>query len=148
MVDNPKLQRLKERLSPFVFTTFWRKGKDHSIPDALSYAPVDQPWEEDDAVNADITSNARHFIVRRIQSVDDEECSETASYLRDPLLNNLRYIAATDPAYEKLIQAISNGFPSERRHTSANFRQFWAIQMDLSVGTRPTGRHRRQGESL
>ncbi len=133
MVDNPKLQRLKERLSPFVFTTIWRKGKDHSIPDALSRAPVSQPSEEDDAVNADITSHARHCIVRRIQSVSDEEAPENAPYLRDPLLDNLRSIAAADTAYDELIQAISNGFPSERRHTSANVRQFWAIRMDLSI---------------
>lgn len=73
MVDNPKLQRLKERLSQFVFTAVWRKGKDNSIPDALSRVPVGQPSEEDDTVNADITSHARHCIVRRIQMVKDEE---------------------------------------------------------------------------
>jgi hypothetical protein len=133
MVDNPKLQRLKERLSPFVFDTTWRKGKDHSIPDALSRAPVGRPSEEDDAVNAEITSHARHCVVRRIQSMDDEEGSEITPRLRDPLLDNLRSIAAADPAYEELIQAISNGFPLERHHTSGNVRQFWAIRMDLSI---------------
>ena len=119
IVDIPKLQRLKKRLSPFVFTTIWRKGKDNFIPDALSRAPVDQPSEEDDA---EITSHARHCIVRRIQSVSDEEVSETAPYLRNPLLNNLRSIAATDMAYDELIQTVSNGFPSEHRHSSADFR--------------------------
>jgi hypothetical protein len=123
MVENPKLQRLKERLSPFVFTTVWRKGKDYSIPDALSRSPVGQPSEEDDAVNADISSHARHCVVRRIQSMSNEEAPETTPYLRDPLLDNLRLIAATDTAYDELIQAISNGFrPSAatRPPTSAN----------------------------
>jgi hypothetical protein len=35
-IDNPKIQRLKECLSPYSFTTAWRRGKDHAIPDALS----------------------------------------------------------------------------------------------------------------
>ena len=35
-VENPKLQRLKERLSPYVLTTTWRKGKEHAIPNVLS----------------------------------------------------------------------------------------------------------------
>jgi hypothetical protein len=35
-IDNPKIQRLTERLSPYSFTTVWRKGKDLAIPDALS----------------------------------------------------------------------------------------------------------------
>jgi hypothetical protein len=74
IVDIPKLQRLKERLSPFVFTTIWRKGKDNFIPDTLSRAPVDQPSEEDDA---EITSHARHCIVLCIQLVSDEEVPET-----------------------------------------------------------------------
>jgi hypothetical protein len=39
-VENPKLQRLKEKLSPFIFSTVWRKGLIHSIPDALSRASV------------------------------------------------------------------------------------------------------------
>ena len=54
------------------------------------------PSEEDDAVNADMTSHARHCIVRRMQSVSDEEVPETAPYLLNPLLDNLRSIAATD----------------------------------------------------
>jgi len=46
-VETPRLQRLKERLSPFVFTTVWKKGKEHAIPDALSRAPVSNPTADD-----------------------------------------------------------------------------------------------------
>ncbi|XP_046438430.1 uncharacterized protein LOC124189960 [Daphnia pulex] len=49
-IDNPKIQRLKERLSPYAFTTVWRKGKDHAIPDALSRAPVNDPAADDECV--------------------------------------------------------------------------------------------------
>ena len=39
-VENPRLQRMKEKMSPFIFKTVWRKGKDHAI---LSQAPVNDP---------------------------------------------------------------------------------------------------------
>ena len=42
-IENPRLQRMKERMAPFNFTTTWRPGKQHAIPDALSRAPVDDP---------------------------------------------------------------------------------------------------------
>lgn len=45
--ENPKLQRQKQRLSPYFFTTTWRKGKNHFIPNALSRAPVRKSSEED-----------------------------------------------------------------------------------------------------
>ena len=32
MVDNPKIQKLKEILSAFILHSAWRKGKDHVIP--------------------------------------------------------------------------------------------------------------------
>ena len=34
-IENPKIQRMKERLSPYSFTTVWKKGKEHAIPDAI-----------------------------------------------------------------------------------------------------------------
>lgn len=52
-VKNPKLQRLKERLSPFIFTTIWSKGRNHAIPDALSHASVNDLGPEDEATNTD-----------------------------------------------------------------------------------------------
>ena len=35
-VENPRLQRLREKISPYIFTAVWRAGKHLSIPDALS----------------------------------------------------------------------------------------------------------------
>lgn len=47
-VENPRLQRLKEKLSPFVFTVRWRAGKQLCIPDALSRYPDSCPTEDGD----------------------------------------------------------------------------------------------------
>lgn len=66
-VENPKLQRLKERLSPFIFTTEWRRGRDHAIPDDLSRAPVHDPGPDDEAANTDTSSFARHVVLGQIQ---------------------------------------------------------------------------------
>ena len=52
MVDNPRIQRLKEKLSAFIFHTTWRKGKDHVIPGALSRALCRNP-EPEDIINVD-----------------------------------------------------------------------------------------------
>ena len=46
-VEIPKLQRLKERISGYVFRTVWRKEKDHANPDALFRAPVNDPEPDD-----------------------------------------------------------------------------------------------------
>ena len=52
-IENPRLQRLKEKIAGYVYTAAWRKGKDHVLPDALSRAPVDKPTPEDSALGAD-----------------------------------------------------------------------------------------------
>ena len=47
MIDNPRIQRLKEKLSGYTFQTIWIKGKNHIIPDALFRAPCRDPTQED-----------------------------------------------------------------------------------------------------
>ena len=64
-VENPKLQRLKERLSPFIFSTIWRKGRSHSIPDALSRASVNDPGPDDEITNDDVQFFARRVVIRQ-----------------------------------------------------------------------------------
>ena len=129
MVDNPKIQRLKERLSPYVFTTTWRKGKHHFIPDALSRAPVGRPSKEDLSVmDADI-AHLRSVISYRVGllSLDDGQ------HRSDPLLDELRDLANRDLGYAALINAVSNGFPSRRDQTNPAVLQYWTLRQQLSV---------------
>ena len=60
-VENPRLQRMKERMAPFSFTTIWRPGKEHAIPDALSRAPVDDPVTADQVAERDIELTVRRI---------------------------------------------------------------------------------------
>jgi|GEM_PF-2645699 len=45
---NPRLQRFREKLTPYRFQVKWIQGKNHFIADALSRAPVFAPEEEPD----------------------------------------------------------------------------------------------------
>jgi hypothetical protein len=106
-VENPKLQRLKERLSPYVFTTMWRKGREHAIPDALSRAPVNDPAPDDEAANSDVKTCSQRTIINRIAHISAESGRDTCitdaadvhTHLPDPLVEEIRAVAATDGDY-------------------------------------------------
>ena len=87
-VENSKLQRLKERLSPYVFTTLWRKGKDHAVPDALSRTPVQDPSEEDTLAGADALDASRSAVICHVCAIDEDDGDSggTAPLGIDPLL--------------------------------------------------------------
>ncbi|KAK4024457.1 hypothetical protein OUZ56_009880 [Daphnia magna] len=51
--------RSRERLSPYAFTTVWRKWKDHVIPDALSWSPVKDPAADDECVGTELAYSLR-----------------------------------------------------------------------------------------
>lgn len=53
--------------------------------------------------------------------------------LRDAILDDLISVAAAEEAYIELIQAISEGFPLERRHTSENVRRYCEIRTQQAV---------------
>lgn len=139
LVENPKLQRLKERLSPYVFTTTWRKGKQHSIPDALSRAPVGRPSAEDMAVTGAESAHLRAVFIRRIcqlsgdVSAGDEDTGNQGPHLNDPLLDELRTAAQGDVGYAATIEAIVAGFPARRDRTDMAVRQYWSIREQLST---------------
>ena len=46
-VQNPRLQRMREKLLPYTFTVKWVAGKEHHIADALSRAPLFAPADLD-----------------------------------------------------------------------------------------------------
>ena len=57
-VENPSLQHLKDRISPYLFTAVWRTGEQLCIPYALSRDPVSRPTPEDKMACIDA---AAHF---------------------------------------------------------------------------------------
>ena len=90
-VENPRLQRMKERLSAYNFHTTWKKGKDHAIPDALSRALVADPTNDDIEADDEIRRYVRSVIeVCAVDILDYEEGSAPPEHLRDPVLDELR----------------------------------------------------------
>ena len=128
MVENPRLQRLKEKVQQFIFTADWKKGKEHSIPDALSRAPIADPKPSDLIAEAD-TSNTVHATVR-LAAVD---LASSCDSLPDPYLDALRLAAKDDIAYQDLLQTIQAGFPSTSDKCHPNVRPFWNVRDCLSL---------------
>ena len=48
-LDNPRLTRMREKLTVYSFTVQWVEGKTHYIADALSRYPVFNPDQSIDA---------------------------------------------------------------------------------------------------
>ena len=76
-IENPRLQRMKENFLCFRFTTIWKKGKSHNIPDAFSRTPVSDPTPED--IEDEAITN--HHAATHIQTVSNGRCRITCNAL-------------------------------------------------------------------
>ncbi|UYV81614.1 hypothetical protein LAZ67_20001709 [Cordylochernes scorpioides] len=54
-IENPRLLRLKEKLTPYLITAVWRPGKKHTVVDVLSRhpSPVPDVYDTDDHPDSD-----------------------------------------------------------------------------------------------
>ena len=141
-VENPRLQRMKERMSPFVFTTTWRPGKTHAIPDALSRAPVDDPTPADQVAERDVELHVRRIVSAVATDLAESssvspltatatDCKDTPPV--DPMLARLLQSAAADTEYQLLLEAVLTGFPSHVSRLSPALRPYWTVRHDLSA---------------
>ena len=85
-IDNPRLQRLKEKITGYQYHAVWRKGKEHNIPDALSRAPVSQPDEDDLELEKEIAACIRSVVIMKTTQITDDD---------DLILDEIRSAAAT-----------------------------------------------------
>ena len=67
-IENPRLQRLKEKLSAFQFSAQWRAGKQLCIPDMLSRYPGSAPIPEEDVLNSEINISVKTVVMLRAGS--------------------------------------------------------------------------------
>ena len=96
-IENPKIQRLKERLAAYSFHTVWRKGKGHAIPDALSRAPVNDPEKDDECIGEELAYSIKSVIIQRISAICSlVEESSSPDHLPDVMLRELRTAAEAD----------------------------------------------------
>lgn len=67
--ENPKLPRVKERLSPFVLTTKWRNGRDQAIQTEISITRVYDLKENDAVVNSGMSAYAYEAAIRWLDTI-------------------------------------------------------------------------------
>lgn len=138
-IENPRLQRLREKISGYVFTSKWRKGKDLCIPDALSRAPVDTPKEDDISLGSETSVCIRNAVIRSIATLhnisvsptSDTATQDTAS--SDPILEEIRRAALIDQTYSQLIKQVITGFPSSNSTLPEELLPYWKVRDQLSA---------------
>ena len=125
-VENPRLQRLKEKLAPYVVSTQRKNGKSHYIPDALSRAPVADPTSEDLENDIHMSCHIRSIIAAVTTGIEDDPA--------DPIFDQVKHMGSKDEEYQQLIQAIQNGFPKKGQHTGKLIFLYWKIRDELAGG--------------
>ena len=127
-VENPRLQRLKEKLSPYLFTAEWQAGKLLYIPDALSRAPVSDPTPEDELLCASAASSLRTVVT--INSVVSS--TESPPQDADRTLRELSAAAHNDQGYTRLLKCVTEGFPTNRYDLHNSLLPYWKLRDLLS----------------
>lgn len=127
-IENPRLQRLKQKLLPYVFTARWRAGKTLWLPDALSRHPVSYP-SEDDKVLADI-SVKQTVAVRAMRSLTEAQ-PHSSSASADLKMEELQQTAQADDTYQRLLECVRHGFPRNRYNLHSTLLSYWKLREDL-----------------
>ncbi|XP_066965888.1 uncharacterized protein [Macrobrachium rosenbergii] len=138
-IENPRLQRLQEKISGYVFTSTWRKGKDLCIPDALSRAPVDTPMEDDITLGNETSMCIRSAVIRSITNISNLSISagpvtttqDTSS--SDPILEEIRCAALTNKTYKQIIEQVITGFPPSNKALPEDLLPYWKVRDQLSL---------------
>ena len=89
-IENPRLQRILQKVAGYQFSVEFTKGTENVIADTLSRAPVFGPSEEDGDLDDEVAFTSA--VTTRLQS--------------DPLLEDLRQAAVTDMAYQLVLDCV------------------------------------------
>ena len=129
-IENPRLQRMREKLLGYSFQASWQKGASHQIPDALSRAPVDQPTPDDEVVD-DSPDPLHAAVVIGLSSLT--EGGVRLAPLQDETLEKIRAASVRDPEYGALVDVIKSGFPDHRQELRPDLRAYWSVRSMLAI---------------
>ena len=123
-IENPRLQRLVLKLRPFQLQASGRKGSENAFADALSRNPVslplpDEEFGEDPALRA--------LAIRACLRQDDD------GRIADLRHHELLQAARTDDDYKALVNAVRQGFPTDRRDVHPAILPYLTFHQHLSV---------------
>ncbi|XP_045105438.1 uncharacterized protein LOC123500957, partial [Portunus trituberculatus] len=132
-IENPRLQRLKEKIASYIFTAVWRPGKELCIQDALSRSPVGYPTHADEVLGNDTGFQVRSIAtLRAMESLAPLVPPDVAEAPGSDLaLEELRKVATEDPEYVQLLYFVKNGFPMDRYALPNVLRPYWKLREDL-----------------
>ena len=111
-IDNPRLQRLREKVTAYTFKLAWVAGKDHHMADALSRYPHFGP-EEDDSTEQNNTA------VQVFQAA------------RDPALDSI--LNGISGEYKLVIEALKSSTPPNNLHNEHPAKVYSGIWDRLSI---------------
>ena len=60
-------------MMPYVFTTIWWKGSDHTIPGTFSRHPIDVLLENDKKIAVALQRDMQQVIISAVKHVVDEQ---------------------------------------------------------------------------
>ncbi|XP_069978514.1 uncharacterized protein [Penaeus vannamei] len=101
-IENPRLQHLRVKMAPYVFTAVWHAGKTLCVPDGLSRAPVGHPTFDDEEECTMTAAHVRSLVSTNATSTDGQA---TAPILDDDrTLQELRAVASKDQDYRRLLE--------------------------------------------
>ena len=116
-IENPRLQRILQKVAGYQFTVEFIKGTENVIADTLSRAPVFGPSEEDGDLEDEVAFTSA--VTTRLQS--------------DPLLEDLRQAAVTDADYQLMLECVVNRKDPKYLPPEHPARQLKSIWHSLSV---------------
>ena len=106
-IDNPRLQRLREKLLAYSFCLHYLKGSANTVADALSRFPVERPLSYDP---------------------DFHEIALCRAVYTDPLLDSFKEAASSDQNYQLVLAALKERKPLENLpawHPAKAFKNEW-----------------------
>ena len=130
-IENPRLLRLREKLTMYQFTAEWRPGTALAIPDALSRAPASDPTPEDEEDDAELRHHVRQIVMTTVTAKTDDGI-RLMPIQADPL-EKVREASRKDVEYQELRSLITSGFPGTKGELSATMRPYWSARDKLAV---------------
>ena len=127
MIDNIRVQKMKENLMPYCFEAQWQKGSEHYIPDALSRAPIADPVPDDL-----LPKGFEEEVIASVRMVASNLVDEEGSLL-DLNLEKVKAAAASDEDYQRLKVLVANGFPSSSDKLVTATKAYWSVRDELSL---------------
>ncbi|XP_064122505.1 uncharacterized protein K02A2.6-like [Macrobrachium nipponense] len=128
-IENPRLQRLKMKVAPYIFTAVWRARKQLCIPDALSRSPTSRPTPEDEEECTTSTAHVRRIVASTATSTDNQATGPIIE--EDKSLQEIHTAASQDQDYSRLVHYVSNGFPTNRYDLHASALPYWKLRDNL-----------------